>query len=235
MPIERGEISTDAQFKENLVAVIRASSQLTTADGVMIDISPKTIGNNTLGANDGSGYAANPLTGRVTVNRHWATFFGRGLVRTTEDFGYQGELPTHPELLDWLAVEFVGFGDLGFGDLVKANSKSRNPKSTNSTKRLHRLLVTSATYQQSSRVTPELLARDANNELLARGPRFRLEAELLRDSFLKISGLLSAKVGGPSVFPPQPANVTTEGTYGQLNWIVSTFRMVGHSLCSRRR
>ena len=87
--------------------------------------------------------------------------------------------------------------------------------------RLHRLIVTSATYQQSSRVTPELLKRDANNELLARGPRFRVEAESVRDSLLSVSGLLGRKLGGPSVFPPQPANITTEGTYGQLAWKVS--------------
>jgi hypothetical protein len=144
----------------------------------------------------------NPLTARVTVNRHWAAFFGQGLVRTQEDFGFQGSLPTHPQLLDWLAVEF---------------------RSTQawSVKRLHRLIVTSATYQQSSRVTPELLRVDPNNELLARGPRLRLEAEAVRDSLLAVSGLLSRKLGGPSVFPPQPANITTEGTYGQLAWKVS--------------
>ena len=90
-----------------------------------------------------------------------------------------------------------------------------------SLKRLHRLIVTSATYQQSSRVTPELLQRDAVNELLTRGPRFRMEAEFVRDSILSISGLLGRKIGGPSVFPPQPANVTTEGTYGSLAWKVS--------------
>jgi len=142
----------------------------------------------------------NPLTARVTVNRHWAAFFGRGLVRTQEDFGFQGALPSHPELLDWQAMEFSSAWSL---------------------KRLHRLIVTSATYQQSSCVTPELLKRDAQNELLARGPRFRVEAEAVRDSLLSVSGLLGRKLGGPSVFPPQPANITTEGTYGQLAWKVS--------------
>ena len=151
---------------------------------------------------------SNPLTSRVTVNRHWATFFGRGLVRTQEYFGFQGALPTHPELLDWLAIEF-------FGDL---KSQISNLKSL---KRLHRLIVTSETYQQSSHVTPELLRRDAPNELLARGPRFRVEAEAVRDSILSVSGLLGRKLGGPSVFPPQPTNITTEGTYGQLAWKVS--------------
>ena len=100
------------------------------------------------------------------------------------------------------------------------SSELRLPNSW-SLKRLHRLIVTSATYQQSSRVTPELLKRDAQNEWLARGPRFRVEAESLRDSLLSVSGLLGRKLGGPSVFPPQPANITTEGTYGQLAWKVS--------------
>jgi hypothetical protein len=143
----------------------------------------------------------NPLTARVTMNRHWATLFGRGIVRTVEDFGFQGELPSHPELLDWLAVELVEQGW--------------------SLKRMHKLMVTSATYQQSSRLTPGLLQKDPENRLLGRGPRVRLEAEQIRDSSLRISGLLAAKLGGPSVFPPQPSNVTTEGAYGQLNWKVS--------------
>jgi hypothetical protein len=144
---------------------------------------------------------ANPLVGRVTVNRHWAAFFGRGLVRTLEDFGYQGEPPTHPELLDWLAVEFVEQGW--------------------SVKALHRLMVTSATYRQAAIVTPELAALDPGNALLARGPRFRLEGELIRDATLSAAGLLWPKLGGPSVFPPQNASVTTEGAYGKLEWKVS--------------
>jgi len=146
----------------------------------------------------------NPLTGRVTMNRQWAAFFGRGLVRTVDDFGYQGERPTHPELLDWLAVTLVESGW--------------------SMKAMHRLIVTSATYQQSSRVTPELLAKDPENRLLARGPRVRLEAEVIRDSVLRQSGLLCEALGGPSVFPPQPPGVTTEGTYGGLAWNVSPGR-----------
>jgi hypothetical protein len=143
----------------------------------------------------------NPLTARVTVNRAWEAFFGRGLVRTTEDFGFQGELPSHPELLDWLAVEFVHQGW--------------------SQKKLARLIVSSATYRQSSVAKPSLLERDPQNLLLARGPRFRVEAEIVRDAALKASGLLSGKVGGPSVFPPQPPGVTTEGAYGELKWNVS--------------
>ena len=144
----------------------------------------------------------NPLTARVTVNRQWAAIFGRGIVRTLGDFGYQGEPPTDQALLDWLAVELV--------------------KEKWSLKKITRLIVTSATYRQSSRVAPELLARDPENVLLARGSRFRLDAEVLRDTALKSAGLLSEKLGGPSVFPPQPASVTTEGAYGSLAWNTST-------------
>ena len=143
----------------------------------------------------------NPLVGRVIMNRQWGALFGRGLVRTTEDFGFQGELPTHPELLDWLAVEFVRQGW--------------------SLKKMHRLMVTSATYRQSARVLPDLLERDPQNRLLARAPRFRLDAELVRDAALRACGLLSPKLGGPSVFPLQPANITAEGTFGALAWNVS--------------
>ena len=126
----------------------------------------------------------NPLTARVTVNRWWAEFFGRGIVGTLEDFGIKGEPPTHPELLDWLAVEFMAHGW--------------------SMKHMHRLIVLSATYRQSSRVTPQLLARDDQNRLYARGPRFRLDAETIRDNALAIAGLLSLKQGGPPVRPYQP-------------------------------
>lgn len=143
----------------------------------------------------------NPLTARVTVNRQWQAFFGRGLVKSLEDFGYQSEAPSHPELLDWLAVEFRQQGW--------------------SLKKLHRLIVTSATYKQSSRITPALAQRDPENILLARGARFRLDAEIIRDSALKAAGVLSLKMGGPGVFPPQPASVTTEGTYGKVEWQTS--------------
>ncbi|HYE18891.1 MAG TPA: PSD1 and planctomycete cytochrome C domain-containing protein [Tepidisphaeraceae bacterium] len=144
----------------------------------------------------------NPLTARVTVNRQWATFFGRGIVRTTEDFGFQGELPSNQDLLDWLAVEFMNRGW--------------------SMKQLHRLIVTSSAYRQSSGVTPELLAKDPQNVLMSRGPRVRAEAEVIRDAMLKAAGLLSTKIGGPSVFPPQVPGVTTEGAYGPLKWVPST-------------
>ncbi|WP_309715824.1 DUF1553 domain-containing protein, partial [Armatimonas sp.] len=144
----------------------------------------------------------NPLTARVIVNRAWAAFFGKGIVKTTEDFGYQGTPPTHPELLDNLAVEFMRHGW--------------------SQKTLHKRIVMSATYRQSSKVTPQALAKDPENKWLSRGPRVRLDAELVRDHALAASGLLSPKLGGPSVFPPQPASVTTEGAYGALAWNVST-------------
>jgi hypothetical protein len=143
----------------------------------------------------------NPLTARVTMNRLWSAFFGRGLVRTTEDFGFQGEAPTHPELLDWLATDFVRQGW--------------------SQKKMMRLIVTSAAYRQSARVTPEALQKDPENKLLSRSPRTRLDAEVVRDSVLQAAGLLSPKIGGPSVFPPQPPGITTEGAYGPLTWVVS--------------
>ena len=143
----------------------------------------------------------NPLTARVTMNRLWAAFFGRGLVRTTEDFGFQGEAPTHPDLLDWLATDFVRQGW--------------------SQKKMMRLIVTSAAYRQSARVTAEALQKDPENKLLSRSPRTRLDAEVVRDSVLKAAGLLSPKIGGPSVFPPQPPGITTEGAYGPLTWTVS--------------
>jgi hypothetical protein len=162
---------------------------------------PKDAPKNRLGLAQWLVSPANPLTARVTVNRQWQALFGLGIVRTTGDFGLQGDLPSHPELLDWLAVEFMQKGW--------------------SLKKLHKLIVMSATYQQSSRLTPELLAKDPQNKLLTHGPRVRLEAEAIRDSLLQASGLLAKKLGGPSVFPPQPASVTQEGVYGPIKWEVS--------------
>ena len=170
----------------------------------MFQTSGSTTVNNRLGFAKWLVDPNHPLTGRVTINRHWGALFGTGIVRTTEDFGYQGEPPSHRDLMDWLAVELVKQGW--------------------SIKQLHRMIVTSGTYQQSSRVTPELLQRDAPNRLLARGPRIRLEAEIVRDSILSASGLLTAELGGPSVFPPQPLGITSEGTYGPLQWKVSEGR-----------
>lgn len=139
----------------------------------------------------------NPLTARVTVNRVWQQYFGTGLVATENDFGTQGERPTHPELLDWLADQFMqGSGAEGQG--------SGKPWSLKS---LHRLIVTSSTYRQASHMRPEVTAKDPYNKLLARQARIRLEAEVIRDVGLAVSGLLSPEVGGPSVYPPQPQGI----------------------------
>lgn len=137
-------------------------------------------------------HPSNPLTARVTVNRLWQMLFGTGLVRTVDDFGSQGEAPTHPELLDWLATEFMRNG----WDL----------------KALLKTVVMSATYRQSSRSSPGLVQKDPQNRLLARGPRFRLSAEMIRDQVLAASGLLVEKMGGPSVRPYQPAGLWKELT-----------------------
>jgi hypothetical protein len=142
---------------------------------------------------------AHPLTARVTANRAWQLFFGAGIVKTAEDFGVQGERPSHPELLDWLATELVRSG----WDM----------------KALHRLIVTSAAYRQSSRATRLLLERDPENRLLARGPRFRLSSAAIRDQALAASGLLVEKVGGPSVKPYQPPGVWEEMTFGQIKYV----------------
>jgi len=144
----------------------------------------------------------NPLTARVAVNWVWHKYFGRGLVATLEDFGTQGERPSHPELLDWLASEFVRRGW--------------------SLKELHRLVVTSATYRQSSLSRPELTGRDPLNVLLARQPRHRLEAEVLRDEALAASGLLSRVIGGPSAHPPQPPGISELTYAGSAKWLEST-------------
>jgi Protein of unknown function (DUF1553) len=133
---------------------------------------------------------SNPLTARVLVNRLWQMYFGVGIVKTVEDFGSQGEWPTHPELLDWLATEFMRTGW--------------------DTKAIVKTIVTSATYRQSSAESEELKQQDPENRLMARGPRFRMPAEMVRDQALEISGLLVEKVGGPSVKPYQPAGLWKE-------------------------
>jgi hypothetical protein len=139
----------------------------------------------------------NPLTARVTVNRFWQQFFGVGIVKTTEEFGSQGEWPSHPQLIDWLATEFIQSG----WDV----------------KRMQKLIVMSGTYRQSSKVTPELLRKDPENRLLARGPRFRLDAEMIRDNALFLSGLLVEKIGGQSVKPYQPAGLWNAVGYTDSN------------------
>lgn len=143
----------------------------------------------------------NPLTARVFVNRVWHEFFGRGIVKTSEDFGTTGEKPTHPELLDWLAAEFIKQGW--------------------SMKTLHKTIVMSAAYRQSSKARPEIDAKDPENTLLARQSRLRLPAELVRDNALYVSGLLNTEVGGRSVRPPQPAGVAELG-YGGIKWNVDS-------------
>jgi len=143
----------------------------------------------------------NPLTARVIMNRFWQAYFGRGIVVTAEDFGTQGDKPSHPELLDWLACEFM---DRGWD--VKA---------------MHRLIVESATYRQSSRVSPEDFARDQYNRLLERGPRFRVDAEVIHDIALDAAGILGDKIGGPSVYPPIPDGVLSLAYGGPMKWEVS--------------
>jgi Protein of unknown function (DUF1553)/Protein of unknown function (DUF1549)/Planctomycete cytochrome C len=141
------------------------------------------------------------LTARVAVNRNWAQIFGVGLVETEEDFGTQGEPPSHPELLDWLAVQYQTSGW--------------------NTKALLRLIVTSSTYQQSSRTPPELLEKDPRNRLLGRAPRVRLDAEMVRDQALALSGLLTRRLGGPSVYPPQPEGLWQAAFNGERTWATS--------------
>ncbi|MGH9338635.1 MAG: PSD1 and planctomycete cytochrome C domain-containing protein [Acidobacteriota bacterium] len=143
-----------------------------------------------------------PLTARVTVNRLWSWIFGRGLVETTEDFGTRGAQPSHPKLLDWLAGEFMRDWDV---------------------KGILKRIVTSATYRQSSDARDDLEDRDPDNRLLARGPRFRLQAELIRDVALTAAGLLSPEIGGPSIQPPQPEGVVNLG-FSKVQWEVSQGR-----------
>jgi hypothetical protein len=144
-----------------------------------------------------------PTTARVIVNRIWMNYFGQGIVMSPEDFGTQSETPMHPELLDWLATEFM---DRGW-----------------SLKTLHRLIVTSSTYRQSSRVTPDLYAKDPYDRLLARGPRFRVEGEIVRDITLAASGLLTPIIGGPSIYSPAPPYLfLPPASYAPFTWTEAT-------------
>jgi len=146
-----------------------------------------------------------PTTARVFVNRMWQAYFGIGIVSTAEDFGMQSEAPSHPELLDWLACEFM---------------ESSSPWSI---KHIHSLIVTSSTYRQSSRVTPEMYERDPYNRLLARGPRFRVEGEIVRDVALAASGLLNPQIGGRSAMPPAPAFLfQPPASYAPFPWVDET-------------
>jgi hypothetical protein len=161
----------------------------------------KNVPNNRLGAAMWLVDNKNPLTARVSVNRVWAQIFGVGIVETEEDFGTQGDPPSHPVLLDWMATEFMRQG----WDM----------------KSFLKLVVMSATYRQSSRVTPELLEKDPRNRLFGRASRFRLDAEILRDQALALSGLLSRKTHGPSVYPPQPPGLWRAAFNGQRTWPTS--------------
>src|SRR5206468_4048552 len=151
---------------------------------------PKEASKDRLGFAQWLVHPSNPLTSRVTVNRYWQMYFGTGIVKTLEDFGTQGERPSHPELLDWLAVEFIQSG---------WNIKA-----------LQKLIVTSATYRQSPNVNERLLVKDPDNRLLARAPRLRLPAEVIRDQALSASGLLARALDGPSVKPYQPPGLWKE-------------------------
>jgi Protein of unknown function (DUF1549)/Protein of unknown function (DUF1553)/Planctomycete cytochrome C len=140
----------------------------------------------------------NPLTARVVMNRMWQQYFGKGIVETENDFGIQGSLPTHPELLDWLAVEFM--------TPAKPQDKRSVPGGWNM-KRMHKLIVMSATYRQTSVMRADLREKDPQNKLLARQHRLRLDAEIIRDAALSASGMLTRKIGGPGVYPPQPPEI----------------------------
>ncbi len=182
--LERGEYDKKGEPVESAVPVWLGSSP---------EDSPK----NRLGLAQWLVNPTHPLTSRVTVNRYWQHFFGTGIVKTSEDFGVQGEQPSHPQLLDWLALNFIesGWDIKGF----------------------QKLIVMSATYKQSSRVDPDKLAIDSQNRLLARGPRFRLDAEVIRDQVLSVSGLLIGKIGGKSVKPYQPEGLWKPVGFGGSN------------------
>ncbi len=196
----------DASYGRPSAYVRERGSFLSKGDLVYADVPgalnplPNSVMPNRLGLAEWLVSEDNPLTARVTVNRFWETIFGRGIVETAEDFGTQGDAPSHPELLDWLATEFISKGW--------------------SVKAILREIVMSATYRQSSRVTPELIARDPYNRLYARGSRFRVEAETIHDLALAASGLLSSKMYGPSVFPYQPDGIW-DVPYSSDKWVQS--------------
>jgi len=164
----------------------------------------------------------NPLTTRVIVNRIWQQYFGQGLVTTPEDFGTRCEKPSHPELLDWLAVELMEPSSqftVHRSQLAAKSTANREQQAANwSLKNVHRLIVNSATYRQASKLTPLLQDKDPYNKWLARAPRMRVEAEVVRDVALAVSGLLTKKIGGPSVYPPIPDGVLSLGYGAQLPW-----------------
>ncbi|MFH1301346.1 MAG: DUF1553 domain-containing protein [Planctomycetota bacterium] len=198
------ELPTDKQRKTHIMV---RGSFLSPGDVVepallsAFNPAPKQVPQNRIAVAKWLTSPENPLTARVAVNRYWSQLFGAGLVVTEEDFGTQGELPSHPDLLDWLATEFI------------RNGWNR--------KALLKTIVMSKTYQQDSTTTPEHLAKDPRNQLLSRGPRYRLEAEMIRDQALALSGLLNQKVGGPSVYPVQPEGIWRAAFNGQRTWATS--------------
>lgn len=174
--------------------------EVSPAPPAIFDPIPEDLPKNRLGLAHWLVSDGNPLGARVAVNRAWRAFFGTGIVKTSGDFGYQSELPAHPELLDWLAVSLVEGGW--------------------SMKSLHRQIVTSAAYRRDSAISSLQREQDPDNRFLARGPRFRLTGEMIRDAALRSAGLLSSKQGGPGVFPPQPKSVVAMA-YGNTAWNVS--------------
>ncbi len=182
---------------------------------------PSSFPDNRLGFSKWLVSPGHPLTSRVAVNRFWQMLFGSGLVITGEDFGLQGELPAHPELLDWLAVEFMNPGQNGgmgrSGDELKSPiAQSNSPDLPWNVKDLLKTIVMSATYRQESKIDERLQQRDPDNRLLARGPRFRLPAEMIRDQALAVSGLLVEKLAGPSVKPYQPDGLYKDMAFSGL-------------------
>lgn len=176
---------------------------------------PKNAPRNRLGLAKWIVDRRSPTTARVIVNRMWQEYFGQGLVTTPEDFGTRVEKPSHPELLDWLACELMNPENR----ISKSNTNPKFGESDKpwSMKHIHRLIVNSATYRQSSKISPQIYAKDQYNRLLARGPRFRVDGEVVDDIALAVSGLLNPKIGGPSIYPPIPASVG-DTVYGGFTW-----------------
>jgi mono/diheme cytochrome c family protein len=205
-PVGASQLTMEARQTPRTTHILKRGDFLKPADPVKPGVPavlpplPADAEPNRLGLAKWVASRESPTTARVFVNRVWQAYFGTGIVATSEDFGIQGEPPSHPELLDWLAVEFMEHGW--------------------SLKHLHRVIVTSAAYRQSSKVTPELLSKDPSNRLLARGPRFRVEGEVVRDIALSASGLLNPKLGGPPVYPPAPDFLfKPPASYGPKTWI----------------
>lgn len=194
---ERPEHNPRVTRRHHRGEYMRAKEEVAPAVPVIFEPIPEGQPQNRLGLARWLVSDRNPLAARVAVNRAWRSFFGTGILETSGDFGYQSNQPSHPELLDWLATEFVANGW--------------------STKSLHRLIVTTEAYRRDSRIESTQLEQDPDNRLLARGPRFRLTGEMLRDGALQSAGLLSLKEGGPGVYPPQPDSVAALA-YGKSTW-----------------